>query len=514
MPFGAWRGSNRLFRPHRGDPGGVIAKLGEDFLGVLAEQRRALHVGGAVGHLDRIADRQVLAARRMIDFDDGAGLPQRWLLREFLHRQDRAARDVVLVQDVHRLELALGLGPLLDSPEDRHQPRQPRLGRRVIGMGNPILLADHLADLVPYRCLGDEVDIGIVIVLPALAFEDPARLPAARGIAGAWHRLAELAVGILRKLLERAMGQALLVAQFDAAEVEHAVLHGRKHLLAAPGGVALVERGDDAEGEMETGAGIADLRAGDQRRAVVEAGGRGGATGALGDVLVDLAILVGTGTEALDRSNNHARVQFLDALPGEAHAIEHAGGEILHQHVAMLDQRLEHLFALGGLGVEGDRALVVVEHGEIEAVDIGNVAQLAARDVADAGTLYLDHVGAEPGKKLGAGWPGLHMGEVEDADAIKCLAHFTLRNLSSRFRAERHTASCRAARQTKVYFLRSTLCGLRLPMRPLSLPAAGSITALMRVGLPESMAASTARFNSSGVVAWTPTPPNASIILS
>src|SRR5207302_1968685 len=32
------------------------------------------------------------------------------------------------------------------------------------------------------------------------------------------------------------------------------------------------------------------------------------------------------------------------------------------------------------------------------------------------------------------------------------------------------------------YFLRSALCGLRLPMRPLSVPAAGSITALMRVG--------------------------------
>src|SRR6266446_749368 len=51
------------------------------------------------------------------------------------------------------------------------------------------------------------------------------------------------------------------------------------------------------------------------------------------------------------------------------------------------------------------------------------------------------------------------------------------------------------------YFLRSALCGLRLPMRPLSVPAAGSITALMRVGLPESMAASTARLSSSGVVA-------------
>src|SRR6185369_7386589 len=31
------------------------------------------------------------------------------------------------------------------------------------------------------------------------------------------------------------------------------------------------------------------------------------------------------------------------------------------------------------------------------------------------------------------------------------------------------------------YFLRSALCGFRLPMRPLSLPAAGSITALISV---------------------------------
>ena len=51
-------------------------------------------------------------------------------------------------------------------------------------------------------------------------------------------------------------------------------------------------------------------------------------------------------------------------------------------------------------------------------------------------------------------------------------------------------------------------------MRPLSEPAAGSITALIRVGLPESIAALTARLSSSGEVALTPTPPNASIILS
>src|SRR4026207_1755085 len=51
----------------------------------------------------------------------------------------------------------------------------------------------------------------------------------------------------------------------------------------------------------------------------------------------------------------------------------------------------------------------------------------------------------------------------------------------------------------KTYFLRSLLCGLRLPMRPLSLPAAGSITALMSVGLPPSLAALAARVGSPRV---------------
>src|SRR6202521_1527842 len=59
-----------------------------------------------------------------------------------------------------------------------------------------------------------------------------------------------------------------------------------------------------------------------------------------------------------------------------------------------------------------------------------------------------------------------------------------------------------------LYFFFSLLCGLRLPMRPLSLPAAGSSTALIKVGLPESIAALTARLSSSGDVALMPTPPN------
>ena len=129
-------------------------------------------------------------------------------------------------------------------------------------------------------------------------------------------------------------------------EIQHAVLHRRGDLLALAGHGALVERGDDAERQMQAGAAVADLRAGDQRQPVAEAGGRGRAAGALRDVLIDLAVFVGSGTEALDRGHDHLRIDGVDLLPGKSHAVEHAGAEILHQHVAALDQRGQDFLAL------------------------------------------------------------------------------------------------------------------------------------------------------------------------
>ncbi len=63
--------------------------------------------------------------------------------------------------------------------------------------------------------------------------------------------------------------------------------------------------------------------------------------------------------------------------------------------------------------------LLAVEHGEVEAVGALHVAQLAARDVADAGPLHLDHIGAHIGEELGAGRPRLHVREVENFDAVE-----------------------------------------------------------------------------------------------
>ena len=191
-----------------------------------------------------------------------------------------------------------------------------RLG--VIGMGLPAGLADDVADLLPDRRLGDEVDVGIGIGLPALALQDAAGLPAAGIIAGARHGVAERnSFAVLAVFRERTVGETLLIAQLDARKVEHAVLHGGGDLLSPAGHRALVERGDDAERQMQSGAAVADLRAGDQRQSVAKAGGRGRAAGALGDVLIDLAVLVRSGTEALDRGHDHLRIDALKSSPTE-----------------------------------------------------------------------------------------------------------------------------------------------------------------------------------------------------
>src|SRR5262249_39122868 len=68
------------------------------------------------------------------------------------------------------------------------------------------------------------------------------------------------------------------------------------------------------------------------------------------------------------------------------------------------------------------RALVPVEHGEVQAVGALHVAQLPAGDVANAGPLNLDAVSAHVTKQLRAGRARLDVGEIEDAHPIERLA--------------------------------------------------------------------------------------------
>src|SRR5262249_1916436 len=197
------------------------------------------------------------------------------------------------------------------------------------------------------------IDVGVGIFLPALALEDPAGLAATGVVAGTRYRLAERnAFAVLAVLGKRPVLEPLLIAQLDAREIEHPVLHGAQHALAAAGADALIQRAGDAEGQMQTGAAVADLRAGDQRRPFAEAGSGGGAARALRNVLIDLAVLVRPRAKAFHRGHDHARIGLLDVLPGEPHTIERTGREILDQHVAVLDQTIEDFLAPGVLGID------------------------------------------------------------------------------------------------------------------------------------------------------------------
>ena len=215
------------------------------------------------------------------------------------------------------------------------------------------------------------------------------------------------------------MPEALLIAQLHAGKIKHTVLHGAEHLLTTAGAGSLEERRHNAKRQMQSGAGIADLGAGDERWPIPEAGGGGRAARALGNVLVHFAVLVRARTKAFHGCHDHARVELMNMLERQAHAVERAGREIFNEHVAFLHQMVEHLLALGIFGIDGDRAFATVEHGEVEAVGALHVAQLAAGDVANSRPLDLDHVRAHEGEKLGAGWPRLHVREVEHANAVE-----------------------------------------------------------------------------------------------
>src|SRR5437764_1342969 len=141
------------------------------------------------------------------------------------------------------IQNCFALGPRFRGDERLRELR--RFGARAL-LGLP----DQVADLAPHRRLGNEVNVRVGILLPALALQDPAGLSAAGIVSGARHRLAERhAFTELAVFLERPVREALLVAQLDPRQIENAVLHGAEHPLSPPGAYALVERGDDAKRE-------------------------------------------------------------------------------------------------------------------------------------------------------------------------------------------------------------------------------------------------------------------------
>jgi hypothetical protein len=60
----------------------------------------------------------------------------------------------------------------------------------------------------------------------------------------------------------------------------------------------------------------------------------------------------------------------------------------------------------------------MVEHREVETVDVGYVAQLLPRNVSGTRPLDFDYVGTKPRQQLGTGRTRLNVCEIEDSHPV------------------------------------------------------------------------------------------------
>jgi hypothetical protein len=166
-------------------------------------------------------------------------------------------------------------------------------------------------------------------------------------------------------------------------------------------------------GRQNAGAEV-DQRGAEPRRAAVRlAGHRHHAGEGLQHVVVARSVLERpTRPVAGDRDMDQPRVQPDQPGVGQAEPLRRGRREVLQQHVAAADQALEDRLALRRLQVQGQAALAAVGAEEIGSAPVHHrrpAAVLVAGEVLD-----LDHLGAEVGEELAAGWAGQHAAEVED----------------------------------------------------------------------------------------------------
>ena len=152
--------------------------------------------------------------------------------------------------------------------------------------------------------------------------------------------------------------------------MHHRILHRDLQFAALAGLLLLVERAEDADRHQHAGAGVADRAAGLDRRLARLAGDAHRAAGGLRDHVEGERFLVWAAfAEALDLAVDDAGVDLLQHVVAEAEALDRAGGEVLGEHVGLLDQLLDELDALRGLEVDRRRLLVGVE--DLEIIRIG-----------------------------------------------------------------------------------------------------------------------------------------------
>ena len=244
-------------------------------------------------------------------------------------------------------------------------------------------------------------DIDPVVGAARCAGKDPRRRGVAAG-AVAGRRPADHRVGLKRK----------------ADVVQHRVLHRHLQPPAVAGGAALVEGAEDADRHHHAGAGVAERRAGPDRRPVRLAGdAHRAAAGLRNHVEGEVFLVRAAFAETFDLAIDDAGVDRTDRVIAEADALDRAGRHVLDHDIGMPRHVLDEGQPALGFEVDRDRFLVRVEFEEI--IGVGAARRAGKRRPAGLAAFrvfHFDHFGAEPGERLRRGRPRLELRQVEHFD--------------------------------------------------------------------------------------------------
>ena len=141
---------------------------------------------------------------------------------------------------------------------------------------------------------------------------------------------------------------------------ELAIQHTHIHHIAFAGDGALIQGGNGAKSTKDTGNDIADRSADADRLSAGLAGDAHYAAHGLHYHIVGGTGSIGAGlAKAGDSYIDELGVDFLELLIAQTHAVHGTGLQVFHHDIDMLHQILEHLNALGILGVADDAFFAV-----------------------------------------------------------------------------------------------------------------------------------------------------------
>src|SRR5262249_47634085 len=130
------------------------------------------------------------------------------------------------------------------------------------------------------------------------------------------------------------------------------------------------------------------------------------------------------GTVAAAERVDQPRIDLREGLGPKSESLHDAGAEVVHDDIGLLREPVDGLAAQRRAYIDRDALLVAVQAPEDRAL-AARVAHVLSREIAGAGPLDLDDVGAKISQHLRGARPQLDLREIKHRDAAerRCVVH-------------------------------------------------------------------------------------------